>query len=336
MKRASDRLQTLGNHLPTPTDTSTSPVFAPTNMSAGEADGAESRDSQLKHDAESSVKRNPHGDFAKVQASRPDWDTSRSWSFTKTANPDWTYGSGSNNPSTAGHISIDPYGPDRLPVQNYKLLISGIVPRPIGFLSTRSKDGKSTNLSPFSYTQLFNHDPPIFCVGFSGGFDNAKDTLRNLVDTGECVINMISEDFVEAANACAIDLPYGQSEWAVSGLTPAECGVVKCSRVKESVFAIEGKLINTQEFESKNPKTPGKKTGVVATIEGVRFWVREDAIDENRTLIDPAVSRPVARLGGITYTRVVDGFELPRALLKDEKEKGKIGAELLREKVEGQ
>ncbi|KAJ9605782.1 hypothetical protein H2200_009631 [Cladophialophora chaetospira] len=302
-------------------------------MPSGEADGAES---QLKHDAESSVKRNPHGDFSKVQASRPEWDTSRSFSFSQTSNPDWKYGSGTNNPSTASHISIDPYGEGRLPVQNYKLLISGVIPRPIGFLSTRSKDGTSTNLSPFSYTQMFNHDPPIFCVGFSGGLDNAKDTLRNLLESRECVINIVSEDFVEAMNACAIDTPYGISEWAVSGLTPAECEVVRCSRVKESVFAVEGKLVSTQEFESRNPKTPGKKTGVIAMIEGVRFWAREDAINEDRTLLDPAVLKPVARLGGISYARVVDGFEIPRSILKDEKEKGNIGEGLLKNKVDGQ
>ncbi|KIW88371.1 uncharacterized protein Z519_10940 [Cladophialophora bantiana CBS 173.52] len=305
------------------------------------------REAQEKHDAEASVKRNPHGDFAKVQASRPDWDESRTWRFTKTRNPEWTYGSGSgsgskstvNGPSSTSekqHISIDPYAPDRQPVQNYKLLISGMIPRPVGFLSTRSKDGLSTNLAPFSYTQLFNHDPPIFCVGFSGGFDNAKDSLRNLVETGECVINIIGEDFVEAANACAIDLPYGLSEWSVSGLTPASCEVVKCSRVKESVFSVEGKLLSTQEFESRSPETPGKKTGVLAVIEGVRFWVREDAINEDRTLIDPAVLKPVARLGGITYARVVDGFELPRPVLKEERAEGRLSEELLKKKVDGQ
>ncbi|KIX93261.1 uncharacterized protein Z520_11117 [Fonsecaea multimorphosa CBS 102226] len=299
------------------------------------------QEAQAKHDAESSVKRNPHGDFGKVQASRPDWDESHTWRYTKTRNPEWTYGSGSSSSTTSTpenlqHISIDPYAPDRQPVQNYKLLISGIIPRPVGFLSTRSKDGTSTNLAPFSYTQLFNHDPPIFCVGFSGGFDNAKDSLKNLVESRECVINIISEDFVEAANACAIDLPYGLSEWSVSGLTPAQCEVVKCSRVKESVFSVEGKLLSTQEFESRSPKTPGKKTGVLAIIEGVRFWVREDAINEDRTLIDPAILRPVGRLGGITYARVVDGFELPRPVLQEEKDKGKLDEGLLREKVDGQ
>jgi flavin reductase (DIM6/NTAB) family NADH-FMN oxidoreductase RutF len=272
--------------------------------------------------------------FSEVQASRPDWDASRSFHFSKTLNPEWQYGTGSNSPSEIPHVGIDPYEEGRAPAANYKLLISGIIPRPIGFLSTVSVDGKSSNLAPFSYTQVINHDPPIFTIGFSGGFDKAKDTLRNLMDTKECVINIISEPFVEAANACAIDLPYGQSEWSVTGLTPAETTHVKPKRVKESIFAIEGKLQSTQEFESR--ATPGKKTGVLAIVEGVKFWVREDAINEDRNLIDPQVLRPVARLGGITYARVTDGFEIPRPVMKDEVDKGKLDTDLVKPKVDGQ
>lgn len=184
------------------------------------------------------------------------------------------------------------------------------MPRPIGFLSTVSADGTSSNLAPFSYTQVVNHDPPIFVVGFAGGFDRPKDSLSNLLETGECVINIISEHFLEAANACSVNAPYGTSEWALSGLTPAACEVVKPSRVKESIFAVEGKLVDTKEFSSR--ADPGKKTGVMAIIEGVRFWAREDAINEDRNLIDPDVLRPVSRLGGITYGRVLEGIEIPR------------------------
>lgn len=58
--------------------------------------------------------------------------------------------------------------------------------------------------------------------------------------------------------------------------------------------------------------TPGKKTGVLAIIEGVRFWVREDAINEDRNLVDPGILRPISRMGGITYGRTVEAVELPR------------------------
>jgi len=291
---------------------------------------------QEKDGSEITVKRNPHPDFHKVQKARPDWDESRQWHFTKTRNPSWTYGSGASEKSSTNkpHVSIDPYAKGRPAVYNYKLLISGIVPRPIGFLSTISKDGSSTNLAPFSYTQVFNHDPPIFGVGFTGGLENAKDTLKNLLDTDEVVINIVSDHFLEAANACAIDLRYGQSEWVVSGLTPAESKVVAPSRVKEAVFSIEGKLLNTQEFESRTH--PGKKTGVLAVIEGVNFWVREDAINEEQNLIDPAILRPISRLGGITYARVIDGFEILRPVLNREIKDGKIGDELLKPKVNSQ
>jgi len=289
-------------------------------------------------DAEKSVKRNPHGDFNKVQASRPDFDKSKEFTFTKTADPSWKYGSGGNDGGASlekNHVEIDPYEEGRPVVSNYKLLISGIVPRPIGFISTQSPDGTSTNLAPFSYTQMVNHDPPVFTVGFASSKENAKDTLKNLLETGECVINIISEHFVEAANATAINTPYGTSEWAVTGLHPAPSKMVKPSRVKESVFSIEGKLMNTQEFESK--KTPGKKTGCLSVIEGVNFWVREDAINEEKNLIDPNILRPISRLGGITYGRTVDALEIPRPSYDEEMQKKRDEIEpLLKAKVDGQ
>jgi flavin reductase (DIM6/NTAB) family NADH-FMN oxidoreductase RutF len=247
---------------------------------------------EQRADAEKLIKRNPHGNFKEVEAGRPDWDSSAAWHFTKTKDPSWKPGQGANDGGASlqkDHIAIDPYEDGRPAVFNYKLLISAIIPRPIGFVSTQSKDGSSTNLAPFSYTQVVNHDPPVFVVGYSGGFANAKDSLRNLVDTGECTINLVSEHYLEAANATSVNAPYGVSEWALTGLTPAPCQVVRPSRVKEAVFSVEGKLMNTQEFESR--ATPGKKTGVLAVIEGVRFWAREDAINEDKNLIDPDVRR---------------------------------------------
>jgi flavin reductase (DIM6/NTAB) family NADH-FMN oxidoreductase RutF len=107
----------------------------------------------------------------------------------------------------------------------------------------------------------------------------------------EGCINIISEHFIEAANATSVNAPYGISEWALTGLHSAPCTTVKASRVKESIFSIEGKLVETKEFESR--ATPGKKTGVLAIIEGVRFWAREDAINEEGNLIDPGVSIPI-------------------------------------------
>lgn len=289
-----------------------------------------------KYDAEVHVKRNPHPDFKGVEASRPPWEADRKWRYTQTVKPDWKLGGGANDGGASlekNHVEIDPYAEGRQAVHNYKLLISSIVPRPIGFISTRSKDGTSTNLAPFSYTQVVCHDPPVFTVGFAGGWSRAKDTLKNLAESGECTINIISEHMLEAANASCIDAPYGVSEWALTGLTPAKSAVVSCSRVKESIFAIEGKLMETKEFTSR--ADPDKKTGVLAIIEGVRFWAREDAINEERSQLDIEVLKPMSRLGGITYARVLDGIELPR-LSWDEKVKAGETDGLVEKKVEGQ
>lgn len=260
------------------------------------AQNATSSTTQSRIDAEKAIKRNPHPDFKKVESSREPWDKSLAWNIKQTVKPDWKYGYGGNDGGASlkkKHVEIDPYEEGRPATYNYKLLISAIVPRPIGFVSTRSKDGSSTNLAPFSYFQMINHDPPLFIIGYAGGFDNAKDSLKNLSESGECVINIISEHFIEAANASSVNAPYGESEWCLTGLTPVPSTTVKPNRVKEAVFSVEGKLESTREFESK--ATPGKKTGVLAIIEGTRFWVREDAINEDKNLIDPAVSLTVVK-----------------------------------------
>ncbi|KAG6003650.1 hypothetical protein E4U21_001811 [Claviceps maximensis] len=272
-----------------------------------------------------STKRNPHPDFEKVEASRPR-PRSPGFTYTQTRQPSWKFGSGANTATTTsgkddpGHISIDPHDPSRLSNLNYKLLISAIVPRPIALLSTVSPAPEShTNLAPFSYFNLVSHDPPIFVIGFSFSTPLArpKDSLRNLIDTGEAVINIIGESFVEAANATSVDAPPGVSEWDVSGLTPLwDCELVRPPRVKEAVFSVEVRVESVREWESR--RLPGEKTGAMVVLEGVRFWAREDGINEERSLIDPAVLKPIGRLGGITYARTNEGFELPRPKFEDD------------------
>lgn len=110
-------------------------------------------------DKEALVQRNPHRNFAAVEASRPDYDPSTVWTASKTPCPGWQAGSGANSHDWASHatITIDPYEDGRLPVQNYKLMISSTVPRPIALVSTVSAAGVS-NIAPFSYFQNVSND----------------------------------------------------------------------------------------------------------------------------------------------------------------------------------
>ncbi|KAI3328268.1 hypothetical protein F4824DRAFT_427903 [Ustulina deusta] len=268
-----------------------------------------------------------HPDFKTVEASRPNWDTSASFRYTKTAEPAWTPGAGANalDPGAASkkHVAIDPYEPGRPAISNYKLLISGIAPRPIGFVSTRSGSGsgdgaggeETFNLAPFSYFNVVCTDPPIFALGVASPLSRPKDTLRHLVANGECTVNVISEHFVEAANATSVDAPPGCSEWAISGLTAVhDCATVRAPRVREAVFAVECKVESIREFESR--AAPGRKSGCVVLLEGLRFWVREDALNADRSLVDPGILRPIGRLGGISYGRTTDAIELPRPVFE--------------------
>lgn len=265
-------------------------------------------------------------DFEKVQASRPDFDRSKKIEVTKHPNPEWTYGQGVETyDASAVHREIDPYASDRPMSNNYRLLVAGIAPRPVGFVSTISASGDCKNLSPFSYFQVIDHDPPMFIIGFSSRPGREKDTYRNLKDTGECVINSVSEDMIEAVNATSIDAPCGVSEWEVSGLHEAPTSTVKPSRVQESVFSIEAKVVDVKEFTSHSE---GMSLAGLVLLKATRFWVREDATNSDASHIDLEKLRPIGQLGGISYGRILSTFELPRTRWKDEYPKSELLAKL--------
>jgi hypothetical protein len=154
-------------------------------------------------DKEALIKRNPHRDFPAVEASRPDYDHAASWSASKTPNPKWGPGDGANGPKTNWDgplVHIDPQEPGRTTVQNYKMMISTTVPRPIALVSTVTKDGTSTNLAPFSYFQNVTEDPPLYSLSFACKGDTVIDSFQNLVDTGECCISLIGDWFIECVS----------------------------------------------------------------------------------------------------------------------------------------
>ncbi|KAL6804766.1 hypothetical protein GGI42DRAFT_342161 [Trichoderma sp. SZMC 28013] len=241
-----------------------------------------------------------------------------------TPNPDWKFGQGSNHLNAASpsssqpdekaqsHTLIDPQAEDRSSgLSNYKLLISAIAPRPIAFISTLSADGTKANLAPFSYFNVFTHDPPTFAVGFAHPPSGPRDSFVNVRDSGECVINIISEHYIEAANSTSIDAPYGTSEWGVSGLTADySCETVKAPRVKEAIFSIEAKVESIKEIESR--ANPGRVSTWLVIFEGTRFWARNDALSEKKDELYPEVLRPIGRMGGVIYSKTTDLLQIPR------------------------
>ena len=204
-------------------------------------------------------------------------------------------------------LSIDPAAhPAR---QIYKLMTGIIVPRPIALVSTVDADGNA-NLAPFSFFAGVGSAPPtvLFCpvlrpagVGSAG---QRKDTLRNVEQTREFVVNIVSESIAAESTLAAAEVAPEVDECQVSGLTPLPGEVVRVPRVAESPAQMECRL--TQVIYTGDQPA----SGVVVLGEVLRFHVREDLFNDFR--IDPAALDAVGRMAGNTWVRTRDRIELIR------------------------
>ncbi len=195
--------------------------------------------------------------------------------------------------------------------ENYKLMVGSIIPRPIAFVSTVSKDG-ILNLAPFSFFNGVCSDPPtiIFAPARRPYDGEIKDTLRNIRDTGTFVVNIVSEAFAEAMVACATDFDPDVNEFEVSGLTPVPSLKVKPPRVKEAKISFECILNQIIEIGNQNP---GSGFAVLGTI--VLFHVADNVMKDG--YINAEKLQPVARLGGNYYTVPERIFKIVRKIRPD-------------------
>jgi flavin reductase (DIM6/NTAB) family NADH-FMN oxidoreductase RutF len=129
----------------------------------------------------------------------------------------------------------------------YNLLISSVIPRPIALVSSMSKDG-NLNCAPFSYFNALNHDPPLITLGLctQGRKRQKKDTLRNIEETGEFVVNIISSWYVDSANHTSGLFPQEINEMELAGMTNLKSSKVSPPRVGESAIQLECKVRVTQ------------------------------------------------------------------------------------------
>ena len=190
----------------------------------------------------------------------------------------------------------------------YKLMTGIIVPRPVALVSTVDHNGVA-NVAPFSFFSGVGSVPPtlLFCPVLrpdAGALPARKDTLSNVEDTGEFVVNVVSEALAAATNATAAEVPPEVDEFALAGLTPLASEVVRPPRVAESPAQMECKLLQV----IYTGKTAG--SGVVVLGEIVRFHIREDLFDNFR--VDPVGLDAVGRMAGNTWARTRDLIELVR------------------------
>lgn len=191
-------------------------------------------------------------------------------------------------------------------LEAYRILLHCVSPRPIAFVSSLSADGKP-NLAPFSYFMAGGANPPS--VAFSPSFNRhgePKDTLRNVEETGEYVINVVSYAMREKMNRTSTEYPYGVSEWEPSGFTPAPSMKVRPARVAESLLAMECRLFQIVPHGGK-PLSANYVIGEVVYFHVAETLMRDGVIDASQ--IDY-----IGRMGGDWYTRVTPEamFEMPR------------------------
>ncbi len=185
------------------------------------------------------------------------------------------------------------------PMQKQQWLQHAIAPRPVAFASTIDKEG-NVNLSPFSFFNLFSSNPPI--VVFSPARrvrDNTtKDTLDNVLQWPEVVINIVDYDMVQQVSLSSCEFPKGTNEFIKAGFTEEAATLVKPPMVKESKVKMECKVLEVKPLGTEGG------AGNLVICEVLRMHVDESILNEEKTMIDQRKLHHIARLGGDWYCKV--------------------------------
>jgi flavin reductase (DIM6/NTAB) family NADH-FMN oxidoreductase RutF len=186
----------------------------------------------------------------------------------------------------------------------YKLTTGLIVPRPIGWIGSRSTDGVP-NLAPYSFFNAVATNPPVLLFS-TGVFDGIiKDSLQNIRDTGVFTASLVDHDLAVAMNDSSATLGPDVDEFEKTGLTAANFGQVDAPGVEEAKAVVECKAIREVEF--------GDKDGlhhVITFGEVIAFHIDSQVLDGTR--IDPVRLDALGRLAGTDYTTTRDQFRLDR------------------------
>ncbi|WLS77673.1 flavin reductase family protein [Erwinia pyri] len=163
-----------------------------------------------------------------------------------------------------------------------------IGPRPIGWISSQSAKGER-NLAPYSFFNCFNYKPPI--IGFSS--QGWKDSVANIVETGEFVWNLATRELAVAMNESSASVPHGEDEFTLAGLTPLPGTQVNVSMVAESPVNFECKLTQVLQLEGADGE---KLEQWMVFGEAVAIHIDHDLLEEG--IYQTAKANPILRAGG--------------------------------------
>jgi flavin reductase (DIM6/NTAB) family NADH-FMN oxidoreductase RutF len=206
-------------------------------------------------------------------------------------------------------MQIDPR--DHTPLDNYKVLTNLVVPRPIAWVTSKSESGV-INLAPFSFFNAVGSDPMYIVIGIGKTADGQpKDTARNIASAGEFVVNLVTEELIDAMNLSAAEFPPDESELTAAGLHTADSAAIKVPRLAEARAALECKLHQQLAM--------GSNTLIIGEV--VMFQVADQLVGPRLHINGFA---PIGRLGSPSmYCRTTDRFELARVTYEQAKAAGK-------------
>ena len=194
--------------------------------------------------------------------------------------------------------------------ESYRLLASLVVPRPIAFVTTVNREN-TVNAAPYSFFNLMGSEPPILAINIARDDEREfglKDTGRNILQNGEFVVNIVSEDILRQMNIAAADFPANVSEIPDSGLHLADSLKIKPPRIAEAAANFECRHIVTNEI-GRNRVTIG---------EIVHLHLHENFYDaETRHVLTEKIGIIGRMHGGAGYTKTNEIIELPRVSFKD-------------------
>ncbi|MBN2865360.1 MAG: flavin reductase family protein [Thiotrichales bacterium] len=190
------------------------------------------------------------------------------------------------------------------PLELYRLLVGGIVPRPIAWVSTQNSAGLS-NLAPYSFFSVASCNPPILTITNVASQNKvAKDTLNNLLQTNECVVNIVSASQVDEMNQSCAPYSEQQSEIDEIGIETVASQTVAPLGVKGSAVRYECRLRETITLSDK------PMGGVLILLDVVAISVEDSVIKEG--MIDANLLQAVGKLGGNDYCNAQADFMLLR------------------------
>lgn len=191
------------------------------------------------------------------------------------------------------------------PREAYQWMIATILPRPIAWVSTISPDGK-TNLAPFSFFQGVTSNPPtLLFIPVNNREGGKKDTVRNIEQVPEFVVNLVPDALAEKMNACSALLPYGESEFEAFKIASAPSERVRPPRVADAPVSFECSL-DRIVLVGEGPLAANVVFGRILLAHV------SDAVLTLDGKPDPAKLDLIGRMGGEMYSRTRDTFSLKR------------------------